>query len=95
MYLFQPRDTGSGIGRLNLLYKNAQAWLLNYDIKEDSLNIKLKPAGKKAKELKGLNQIAPEDKAFDETIVKTGVSYLHPVIEDDIITCEHGSRVVQ
>ena len=94
MYLFQPRDTGSGIGRLNLLHKNAQAWLLNYDIKEDSLNIKLKPAGKKAKELKGLNQIAPEDKAFDETIVKTGVSYLHPVIEDDIITCEHGGRVV-
>ena len=94
MYLFQPRDTGSGIGRLNLLHKNAQAWLLNYDIKEDSLNIKLKPAGKKAKELKGLNQIAPEDKAFDETIVKTGISYLHPVIEDDIITCEHGGRVV-
>ena len=94
MYLFQPRDTGSGIGRLNLLHKNAQAWLLNYDIKEDSLNIKLKPAGKKAKELKGLNQIAPEDKAFDETIVKTGVAYLHPVIEDDIITCEHGGRVV-
>ena len=93
-YIFQPRDTHSGIGGLNLLYKNSQARLLNYDIKEDSLNIKLKPAGKKAKELKELNQIAPEDKTFDETAVKTGLSYLHPVIEDDIITCEHGGRVV-
>ncbi len=92
-YIFQPRDTHSGIGGLNLLYKNSQARLLNYDIKEDSLNIKLKPAGKKAKELKRLNQIAPEDKTFDETAVKTGLSYLHPVIEDDIITCEHGGRV--
>ena len=93
-YIFQPRDTHSGIGGLNLLYKNSQARLLNYDIKEDSLNIKLKPAGKKAKELKELNQIAPEDKTFDETAVKTGLSYLHPVIEDDSITCEHGGRVV-
>ena len=93
-YIFQPRDTHSGIGGLNLLYKNSQARLLNYDIKEDSLNIKLKPASKKAKELKGLNQIAPEDKTFDETAVKTSLSYLHPVIEDDIITCEHGGRVV-
>ena len=93
-YIFLPRDTHSGIGGLNLLYKNSQARLLNYDIKEDSLNIKLKPASKKAKELKGLNQIAPEDKTFDETVVKTGLSYLHPVIEDDIITCEHGGRVV-
>ncbi|WP_304345507.1 hypothetical protein [Campylobacter showae] len=93
-YIFQPRDTHSGIGGLNLLYKNSQARLLNYDIKEDSLNIKLKPASKKAKELKELNQIAPEDKTFDETAVKTSFSYLHPVIEDDIITCEHGGRVV-
>ena len=93
-YIFQPRDTHSGIGGLNLLYKNSQARLLNYDIKEDSLNIKLKPASKKAKELKELNQIAPEDKTFDETAVKTSLSYLHPVIEDDIITCEHGGRVV-
>ena len=93
-YIFQPRDTHSGVGGLNLLYKNSQARLLNYDIKEDSLNIKLKPASKKAKELKELNQIAPEDKTFDETAVKTGLSYLHPVIEDDIITCEHGGRVV-
>jgi len=93
-YIFLPRDTHSGIGGLNLLYKNSQARLLNYDIKEDSLNIKLKPANKKAKELKGLNQIAPEDKTFDETAVKTSLSYLHPVIEDDIITCEHGGRVV-
>ena len=93
-YIFQPRDTHSGIGGLNLLYKNSQARLLNYDIKEDSLNIKLKPASKKAKELKGLNQIAPEDKTFDETAVKTSLSYLYPVIEDDIITCEHGGRVV-
>ena len=93
-YIFQPRDTHSGVGGLNLLYKNSQARLLNYDIKEDSLNIKLKPASKKAKELKGLNQIAPEDKTFDETAVKTSLSYLHPVIEDDIITCEHGGRVV-
>jgi len=93
-YIFQPRDTHSGIGGLNLLYKNSQARLLNYDIKEDSLNIKLKPASKKAKELKGLDQIAPEDKTFDETAVKTSLSYLHPVIEDDIITCEHGGRVV-
>ena len=92
-YIFQPQDTHSGIGGLNLLYKNSQARLLNYDIKEDSLNIKLKPASKKAKELKGLNQIAPEDKTFDETAVKTSLSYLHPVIEDDIITCEHGGRV--
>jgi len=92
-YIFQPRDTHSGIGGLNLLYKNSQARLLNYDIKEDSLNIKLKPASKKAKELKRLNQIAPEDKTFDETAVKTSLSYLHPVIEDDIITCEHGGRV--
>jgi len=68
-YIFLPRDTHSGIGGLNLLYKNSQARLLNYDIKEDSLNIKLKPASKKAKELKGLNQIAPEDKTFDETAV--------------------------
>ena len=93
-YIFQPRDTHSGIGGLNLLYKNSQARLLNYDIKEDSLNIKLKPASKKAKGLKGLDQIAPEDKTFDETAVKTSLSYLHPVIEDDIITCEHGGRVV-
>ena len=93
-YIFQPRDTHSGIGGLNLLYKNSQARLLNYDIKEDSLNIKLKPASKKAKELKELNQIAPKDKTFDETAVKTSLSYLHPVIEDDIITCEHGGRVV-
>ena len=93
-YIFLPRDTHSGIGGLNLLYKNSQARLLNYDIKEDSLNIKLKPASKKAKELKRLNQIAPEDKTFDETAVKTSLSYLHPVIEDDIITCEHGGRVV-
>ena len=93
-YIFQPRDTHSGIGGLNLLYKNSQARLLNYDIKEDRLNIKLKPASKKAKELKELNQIAPEDKMFDETAVKTSLSYLHPVIEDDIITCEHGGRVV-
>ena len=93
-YIFQPRDTHSGVGGLNLLYKNSQARLLNYDIKEDSLNIKLKPASKKAKELKELNQIAPEDKTFDETAVKTSLSYLHPVIEDDIITCEHGGRVV-
>ena len=93
-YIFLPRDTHSGIGGLNLLYKNSQARLLNYDIKEDSLNIKLKPASKKAKELKELNQIAPEDKTFDETAVKTSLSYLHPVIEDDIITCEHGGRVV-
>ena len=93
-YIFQPRDTHSGVGGLNLLYKNSQARLLNYDIKEDSLNIKLKPASKKAKELKELNQIAPKDKTFDETAVKTSLSYLHPVIEDDIITCEHGGRVV-
>ena len=93
-YIFQPRDTHSGIGGLNLLYKNSQARLLNYDIKEDSLNIKLKPASKKAKELKELNQIASKDKTFDETAVKTSLSYLHPVIEDDIITCEHGGRVV-
>ena len=93
-YYFSPRDDESSKGSLDITNKNTSIRVLGYDIERGSLDIKLKRANNDEKKE---NQMQSKE-ALDHQSIPLGATATnftaHPVIEDDIITCPHGGRVV-
>ena len=93
-YYFSPRDDESSKGSLDITNKNTSIRVLGYDIDRGSLDIKLKRANNDEKKEKQ----AQDREAVNHQSIPLGATATnftaHPVIEDDIITCPHGGRVV-
>ena len=93
-YYFSPRDDESSKGSLDITNKNTSIRVLGYDIKRGSLDVKLKRANNDEKKEKQ----AQDREAVNHQSMPLGATATnftaHPVIEDDIITCPHGGRVV-
>ena len=93
-YYFSPRDDESSKGSLDITNKNTSIRVLGYDIERGSLDIKLKRANNDEKKEKQ----AQDREAVNHQSIPLGATATnftaHPVIEDDIITCPHGGRVV-
>ena len=74
--------------------KNTSIRVLGYDIDMGSLDVKLKRANNdEKKESQMQNKEALDHQSLPLGAVATNFT-AHPVIEDDIITCPHGGRVV-
>jgi len=93
-YYFSPRDDESSKGSLDITNKNTSIRVLGYDIERGSLDIKLKRANNdEKKENQMQSKEALDHQSMPSGAVATNFT-AHPVIEDDIITCPHGGRVV-
>ena len=93
-YYFSPRDDESSKGSLDITNKNTSIRVLGYDIDRGSLDVKLKRANNdEKKESHMQNKEALDHQSLPLGAVATNFT-AHPVIEDDIITCPHGGRVV-
>ena len=93
-YYFSPRDDESSKGSLDITNKNTSIRVLGYDIDRGSLDIKLKRANNdEEKEKQAQDREAVNHESMPSGAVATNFT-AHPVIEDDIITCPHGGRVV-
>ena len=93
-YYFSPRGDESSKGSLDITNKNTSIRVLGYDIERGSLDVKLKRANNDEKKEKQ----AQDREAVNHQSMPLGATATnftaHPVIEDDIITCPHGGRVV-
>ena len=93
-YYFSPRDDESSKGSLDITNKNTSIRVLGYDIEMGSLDVKLKRANNdEKKEKQAQDREAVNHQSMPSGAVATNFT-AHPVIEDDIITCPHGGRVV-
>ena len=93
-YYFSPRDDESSKGSLDITNKNTSIRVLGYDIKRGSLDVKLKRANNdEKKEKQAQDREATTHQNMPSGAVATNFT-AHPVIEDDVITCPHGGRVV-
>ena len=93
-YYFSPRDDESSKGSLDITNKNTSIRVLGYDIDRGSLDVKLKRASNdEKKEKQAQDREAVNHQSMPSGAVATNFT-AHPVIEDDIITCPHGGRVV-
>ena len=93
-YYFSPRDDESSKGSLDITNKNTSIRVLGYDIDRGSLDVKLKRANNdEKKEKQAQDREAVNHQSMPSGAVATNFT-AHPVIEDDIITCPHGGRVV-
>ena len=93
-YYFSPRDDESSKGSLDITNKNTSIRVLGYDIDRGSLDVKLKRANNdEKKESHTQNNEALDHQSIPLGAIATNFT-AHPVIEDDIITCPHGGRVV-
>ena len=93
-YYFSPRDDESSKGSLDITNKNTSIRVLGYDIKRGNLDVKLKRANNdEKKEKQAQDREAVNHQSMPSGAVATNFT-AHPVIEDDIITCPHGGRVV-
>ena len=93
-YYFSPRGDESSKGSLDITNKNTSIRVLGYDIERGSLDVKLKRANNdEKKESHTQNKEALDHQSLPLGAVATNFT-AHPVIEDDIITCPHGGRVV-
>ena len=93
-YYFSPRGDESSKGSLDITNKNTSIRVLGYDIDRGSLDVKLKRANNdEKKENHTQNKEALDHQSLPLGAVATNFT-AHPVIEDDIITCPHGGRVV-
>jgi len=93
-YYFSPRGDESSKGSLDITNKNTSIRVLGYDIDRGSLDVKLKRANNdEKKEKQAQDREAVNHQSMPSGAVATNFT-AHPVIEDDIITCPHGGRVV-
>ena len=93
-YYFSPRGDESSKGSLDITNKNTSIRVLGYDIDRGSLDVKLKRANNdEKKEKQAQDREAVNHQSMPLGAVATNFT-AHPVIEDDIITCPHGGRVV-
>ncbi|WP_462181776.1 Mbeg1-like protein [Campylobacter concisus] len=93
-YYFSPRGDESSKGSLDITNKNTSIRVLGYDIEMGSLDVKLKRANNdEKKEKQAQDREAVNHQSMPSGAVATNFT-AHPVIEDDIITCPHGGRVV-
>ena len=93
-YYFSPRDDESSKGSLDITNKNTSIRVLGYDIEMGSLDVKLKRANNdEKKEKQAQDREAVNHQSMPSGAVATNFT-AHPVIEDDIITCPHGGKVV-
>ena len=93
-YYFSPRDDESSKGSLDITNKNTSIRVLGYDIEMGSLDIKLKRANNdEKKEKQAQDREAVNHQSMPLGAVATNFT-AHPVIEDDVITCPHGGKVV-
>ena len=93
-YYFSPRDDESSKGSLDITNKNTSIRVLGYDIDMGSLDVKLKRANNDDKKE---SQTQSKEALYHQSMPlgATATNFTaHPVIEDDIITCPHGGRVV-
>ncbi|MCD8212503.1 MAG: lipase family protein, partial [Campylobacter sp.] len=91
-YYYQ--DSGEEDGSLIVFLNNSNVDFLKYDINKPSLNIRLKTISLRANEIRRTKLNLASAKEFDSLLNETNSSYSHPVIEDDVISCEHQGRVV-
>ena len=93
-YYFSPRGDESSKGSLDITNKNTSIRVLGYDIKRGNLDVKLKRANNdEKKEKQAQDREAVNHQSMPSGAVATNFT-AHPVIENDIITCPHGGRVV-
>ena len=93
-YYFSPRGDESSKGSLDITNKNTSIRVLGYDIERGNLDVKLKRANNdEKKEKQAQDREAVNHQSMPSGAVATNFT-AHPVIEDDIITCPHGGRVV-
>ena len=93
-YYFSPRGDESSKGSLDITNKNTSIRVLGYDIERGSLDVKLKRANNdEKKEKQAQDREAVNHQSMPLGAVATNFT-AHPVIEDDIITCPHGGKVV-
>jgi len=93
-YYFSPRGDESSKGSLDITNKNTSIRVLGYDIKRGSLDVKLKRANNdEKKEKQAQDRESVNHQSMPSGAVATNFT-AHPVIEDDVITCPHGGRVV-
>ena len=93
-YYFSPRGDESSKGSLDITNKNTSIRVLGYDIDRGSLDVKLKRANNdEKKEKQAQDREAVNHQSMPSGAVATNFT-AHPVIEDDIITCPHGGKVV-
>ena len=93
-YYFSPRGDESSKGSLDITNKNTSIRVLGYDIDRGSLDVKLKRANNdEKKEKQAQDREAVNHQNMPSGAVATNFT-AHPVIEDDIITCQHGGQVV-
>ena len=93
-YYFSPRGDESSKGSLDITNKNTSIRVLGYDIEMGSLDVKLKRANNdEKKEKQAQDREAVNHESMPSGAVATNFT-AHPVIEDDIITCPHGGKVV-
>ncbi|MBE9836457.1 DUF2974 domain-containing protein [Campylobacter concisus] len=93
-YYFSPRDDESSKGSLDITNKNTSIRVLGYDIEMGSLDVKLKRANNdEKKEKQAQDRESVNHQSMPSGAVATNFT-AHPVIEDDVITCPHGGRVV-
>ena len=93
-YYFSPRGDESSKGSLDITNKNTSIRVLGYDIDMGSLDVKLKRANNDDKKE---SQTQSKEALYHQSMPlgATATNFTaHPVIEDDIITCPHGGRVV-
>lgn len=94
IYEYQPSGNDQ-TGSLNItLGNNTTARILNYDLDKKSLNINLrrKNEGKESEASKEIDNASKKEFADNE--INQSTAHLYPVLEDDIITCPHGGKVL-
>ena len=93
-YYFSPSDESSGLGKLSIFYKNHTLYLLNYSIKENSLNIKLECLNKQSLEYQDLISNIPKDKEHSNINASQSIATLHALLENQKVQCLHGGKVI-
>ncbi|MCL9821802.1 lipase [Helicobacter sp. 14348-15] len=93
-FYFSPKDESSGLGKLSIFYKNNTLYLLNYSIKENSLNIKLECLNKQSLEYKDLISNIPKDKEHSNLNASQSIATLHALLENQQVQCLHGGVVI-
>ncbi|QBL11580.1 hypothetical protein [Campylobacter helveticus] len=93
-YYFAPKDETLDKGKLTIYLHNLTLTLLNYSLSNESLKIKLKLTHKEnIKTLEQTRLTLNQNKAL-EIKAKQSKASLYAVLEDDVIRCPHGGKVI-
>ncbi|QKF91448.1 hypothetical protein [Campylobacter sp. CCUG 57310] len=92
VYYYQ--DNGEGEGTLRVFNKNSNVDILHYSLGDESLGIKLMPTHKSTMQKRELSRSIPKKREFDDIEKRQSIAVRFPIIEDDVVMCEHGGTVI-